>query len=187
MDSAQDIDPSAWLARASAHRASAADARVAELFASARIECDGRPARQWEATGGLVRAYRVVLVTTARSIAHTRRSPAVMDAVTEVLSSAVSADKGAALDSVNLRWGRVASEAASYRETTVRDLAIANESELRREALVFLRATDASDAVIDAVQRARLSYDGRAIVLRGIERDRERDCARALRGLTESD
>lgn len=106
-----------------------------------------------------------------------------MDAVIALLSSAVSQDKGAALDGVTLRWGRVASESASYRETTVRDLALENEDELRREAIAFLRVMGADDRVIEGVQRARVRYDGHAITVSDIERERANECERALRGL----
>jgi hypothetical protein len=125
-------------------------------------------------------AYELTVDTTAVSIAVIERTPAVRDAVTAVLSAAVSADRGCSLSGLRFRWRRVAQQAHGFRELPSRELAMDREEELRREVAAFLGAMGEDQ---QSIAGARVRYDGSALVIEGAPREDVRRITTALAAL----
>ncbi len=175
-----DPDVRCWLERARTHRASLADARVSALFETCELDPAPSITHRWRASDCDVCAYELTVDATAAAIAVIERAPAVRDAVTAVLSAAVSADRGCSLSGLRFRWRRVAQQAHGYRELPSRELAMDREDELRREVAAFLGAMG-EDA--QSLAGARVRYDGSALVIEGARREDVRRLTAALTAL----
>lgn len=150
------------------------------LLSTADIERDARPCRAWTSSDGWHFSFSVTLLVTAQAIGHASRYPAVMDTVIAVLAAAAAQDPGCALERVQLKWGRFARDAVGYRDVGARSLHLSDERELREEAVAFLRASEASAAVLDVAQHASLRFDGTTLTLSGVDRRSVRECEAAL-------
>jgi hypothetical protein len=176
-------DASLWLERARAHPAARRDARLASLLAHARIEREPTVVRAWESSGGTVRAYRVLLWVTAGAMADAAKFPSVMDELTEALSSAVATDRGCSLESVSLRWGRVAHAQHGYRAAPASDLATDDPAMLRSELATVLLGLG-EHALARAIERATtVSLHGDSLRVEGVSSELRRACEQHLRAL----
>ncbi len=176
-------DASAWLERARAHPAARRDPRLASLLAHARIEREPHPVREWESSDGAVRAYRAKLWVTAGAMADAAEFPSVMDELTEALSSAVATDRGCSLESVSLRWGRVAHVQHGYRAAPASDLATDDPASLRSELAAVLLGRG-EHALARAIERATtVSLHGDSLRVEGVSRELRGVCEQRLRAL----
>ncbi|MDP3274445.1 MAG: hypothetical protein Q8Q09_04570 [Deltaproteobacteria bacterium] len=156
-----------WLTRASDEPPVRRELALTHALASASLQHSTHPARSWQASHRTAHAFALTLDLTAQSLSVMLRRPALYDLTLSALTT--SAPEGHFVDTLTLRWGRVAQGHTQhdYRASQARvsrPLDVHRASDVREGFMDFL--TDrAEESLAYTVSLSRVTLTPRRVEL----------------------
>jgi hypothetical protein len=120
------------------------DERAAAVLERASLELEEAVA-EWQGSEGARSGHRIVLVVDGEDLARLEWFPAVWDAVTAALASAVAEQRGETLLDIRARWG-ARRALADYRSSATRHAVVDDLHHVLEAAVDYLEVIEALDA-----------------------------------------